>query len=90
MAGAFLFIYFLSFSSQHFFLLDQPPPAVLAKAWDGVKRERGNTHIVIDLQARVRSPRLDTFFLQTSILGAHTFFLAFLPFFFGYDSLGRG
>jgi len=43
-------------------------------------------------QARVRSPWLDAYFLQTSMLGTHTFFLVFLPafFFFGYDDLGRG
>ena len=50
--------------------------------------------VVIDRasQARVRSPWLDTYFLQTSMLGTHTFFLVFLPlfFFFGYDDLGRG
>jgi len=31
--GAFVFLFF--FPSQHFFLLDCPPPAVLAKARDG-------------------------------------------------------
>ena len=43
-------------------------------------------------QARFRSPWLDTYFLQTSMLGTHTFFLVFLPvfFFFGYDELGTG
>jgi len=47
--------------------------------------------VIAEWQARVRSPRLDTFFQQTSMLGTHTFFLAFLPifFFFGYDKLGR-
>jgi hypothetical protein len=48
--------------------------------------------VVVFLQARVRSPWLDTYFLQTSMLGTHTFFLVFLPlfWFFGYDELGRG
>jgi hypothetical protein len=43
-------------------------------------------------QARVRSPWLDTYFLQSSMLGTHTFFLVFLPafFFFGHDEMGRG
>jgi len=42
-------------------------------------------------QARVRSPWLDAYFLHTSMLGTHTFFLVFLPmfFFFGHDGLGR-
>ena len=44
------------------------------------------------LQAKVRSPWLDTYFLYASMLGTHTFFLVFLPifFFFGHDDLGRG
>ncbi|KAH9038097.1 hypothetical protein EDB85DRAFT_1860858, partial [Lactarius pseudohatsudake] len=43
------------------------------------------------LQSRVRTPWLDTYFLHTSTLGTHTFFLVFLPafFFFGHDDLGR-
>ncbi|KAH9961635.1 hypothetical protein BGW80DRAFT_1210922 [Lactifluus volemus] len=43
-------------------------------------------------QSRIRSPWLDTYFLQTSMLGTHTFFLVFLPIFFflGYGELGRG
>jgi len=83
--------FFFSFSSQHFFFLDHPPPAVFVGGAGWVERERGKAHVVVDLQARVRSPRLDTFFQQTSMLGTHTFFLAFLPafFFFGYDKLGR-
>jgi hypothetical protein len=50
----------------------------------------GEAHIFS--QARVRSPWLDVYFLQTAMLGTHTFFLVFLPafFFFGYDDLGRG
>ena len=44
------------------------------------------------LQAKVRSPWLDTYFVHASMLGTHTFFLVFLPlfFFFGHDDLGRG
>ncbi|KAH9028198.1 hypothetical protein EDB85DRAFT_1618395 [Lactarius pseudohatsudake] len=38
-----------------------------------------------------RTPWLDTYFLHTSMLGTHTFFLVFLPafFFFEHDDLGR-
>ena len=44
------------------------------------------------LQAKVRSPWLDTYFIYASMLGTHTFFLVFLPlfFFFRHDELGRG
>lgn len=54
-----------------------------------VERE---SDVIAQLQARVRSPWLDTYFLYTSMLGTHTFFLVFLPafFFFGHDELGRG
>ncbi|KAJ7199136.1 sphingosine-1-phosphate phosphatase [Mycena pura] len=40
----------------------------------------------------IRTPWLDSYFLYTSALGSHTFFMMFLPmlFFFGYDQLGRG
>ncbi|KAJ7512357.1 sphingosine-1-phosphate phosphatase [Mycena galericulata] len=44
------------------------------------------------LQDAIRSPWLDAYFVHTSALGTHTFFMTFLPmlFFFGYDELGRG
>ncbi|KAI9462865.1 hypothetical protein BJY52DRAFT_116203 [Lactarius psammicola] len=50
------------------------------------------SEVIAQWQARVRSPWLDTYFLHTSMLGTHTFFLVFLPafFFFGHDGLGRG
>ena len=40
----------------------------------------------------VRRPWLDTYFVYTSSLGTHTFFMTALPalFFFGYDEMGRG
>ncbi|KAI9444062.1 hypothetical protein H4582DRAFT_1919024 [Lactarius indigo] len=54
-----------------------------------VERE---SEIIAQWQSRVRTPWLDTYFLHTSMLGTHTFFLVFLPafFFFGHDDLGRG
>jgi len=51
-----------------------------------------NILVFVVLQARVRSPWLDTYFMHSSMLGTHTFFLGFLPLFFfcGYFELGRG
>ncbi|KAJ7150857.1 sphingosine-1-phosphate phosphatase [Mycena crocata] len=48
--------------------------------------------IVAKMQDAIRSPFLDSYFVHTSALGTHTFFMTFLPmlFFFGYDELGRG
>lgn len=44
------------------------------------------------MQNRLRNPWLDVYFLYTSSLGTHTFFMIALPilFFFGYHELGRG
>ena len=44
------------------------------------------------MQERFRSPWLDTFFVYTSSLGTHTFFMMALPalFFFGFPEIGRG
>ncbi|KAL4068629.1 hypothetical protein V8B97DRAFT_1918710 [Scleroderma yunnanense] len=45
-----------------------------------------------EMQRRLRTPWLDTYFLYTSSLGTHTFFMIALPvlFFFGYSELGLG
>lgn len=46
----------------------------------------------LSTQARIRTPLLDRYFVYTSSLGTHTFFMTFLPmcFFFGFDQFGRG
>ncbi|KAI0259698.1 hypothetical protein BC834DRAFT_904558 [Gloeopeniophorella convolvens] len=67
-------------------------------AWRAALRQRcvkvveWESQVLGRWQARVRTPWLDTYFLQTSMLGTHTFFLLFLPclFFFGHHDLGRG
>lgn len=43
-------------------------------------------------QKYIRTPWLDAYFVYTSSLGTHTFFMTVLPafFFFGYEELGRG
>jgi len=50
------------------------------------------SQVIAQWQTRIRSPWLDTYFLQTSMLGTHTFFLIFIPgvYMFGPNELGRG
>ena len=68
-----------------------PPPVSSRGPNDGEESEF-NIVVFVGFQARIRSPWLDTYFLHSSMLGTHTFFLVFLPlfFFFGYFELGRG
>ncbi|KAJ3501621.1 hypothetical protein NLJ89_g9257 [Agrocybe chaxingu] len=48
--------------------------------------------ILATMQSKIRHPWLDAYFVYTSSLGTHTFFMILLPafFFFGYDEIGRG
>lgn len=57
-----------------------------------VKSLESETRVLAAMQKRIRTPFLDKFFVYTSSLGTHTFFLAALPmcFFFGFDRFGRG
>lgn len=43
-------------------------------------------------QSKIRTPLLDRYFVYTSSLGTHTFFMIVLPvfFFFGFRDIGRG
>ncbi|KAJ7197104.1 PAP2 superfamily-domain-containing protein [Mycena haematopus] len=52
----------------------------------------GIMHPLTTDQDAIRSPFLDAYFVYSSALGTHTFFMTFLPmaFFFGYPELGRG
>ncbi|KIJ63094.1 hypothetical protein HYDPIDRAFT_29782 [Hydnomerulius pinastri MD-312] len=63
--------------------------AIRAQILKAVERE---SPILARMQARLRSPWLDKYFVYTSSLGTHTFFMIALPllFFFGYGELGRG
>ncbi|THH18859.1 hypothetical protein EW146_g2215 [Bondarzewia mesenterica] len=63
--------------------------AVRSKLVRCVEWESG---VLARVQERVRTPWLDAYFVYTSTLGTHTFFMCFIPafFFFGYDELGRG
>ncbi|KAH9477378.1 Dihydrosphingosine 1-phosphate phosphatase [Psilocybe cubensis] len=47
--------------------------------------------IIAAMQEKIRTPWLDAYFVYSSILGTHTFFMILLPalFFFGYDETGR-
>ncbi|KAJ6469356.1 sphingosine-1-phosphate phosphatase [Mycena sanguinolenta] len=57
-----------------------------------VAQIRVESVLVAKIQDAIRSPFLDNYFVYTSALGTHTFFMTFLPmlFFFGYPELGRG
>ncbi|KAE9407611.1 hypothetical protein BT96DRAFT_809540 [Gymnopus androsaceus JB14] len=50
------------------------------------------SHLIASLQRRLRSPFLDAYFVYTSSLGTHTFFMILLPamFFFGFKEVGMG
>ncbi|KAF9458927.1 hypothetical protein BDZ94DRAFT_1200301 [Collybia nuda] len=54
-----------------------------------VKRE---SEIIAKMQDAIRTPWLDAYFVYTSSLGTHTFFMTVLPafFFFGHAEMGRG
>ncbi|KAH7882264.1 hypothetical protein F5I97DRAFT_1931462 [Phlebopus sp. FC_14] len=63
--------------------------AIRAQILKAVKAE---SPVLARMQNRLRNPWLDDYFLYTSSLGTHTFFMIALPllFFFGYSELGRG
>ncbi|KAG6907686.1 hypothetical protein DXG01_007789 [Tephrocybe rancida] len=50
------------------------------------------SEIIAKLQNLIRTPWLDAYFVYTSSLGTHTFFMTVLPalFFFGHSEMGRG
>ncbi|KZT61729.1 acid phosphatase/Vanadium-dependent haloperoxidase [Calocera cornea HHB12733] len=57
-----------------------------------VRNLRTESEWITQMQKVVRKPWLDTYFVYTSTLGTHTFFMTVLPafFFFGYPVMGRG
>ncbi|KAI5118596.1 hypothetical protein M0805_004171 [Coniferiporia weirii] len=57
-----------------------------------VRRIQTESEWIARMQERVRSPWLDSYFVYTSSLGTHTFFMTALPilFFFGFLEAGRG
>ncbi|KAJ7072297.1 sphingosine-1-phosphate phosphatase [Mycena amicta] len=57
-----------------------------------VRSIRAESVLVARLQDAIRTPLLDKYFVYTSAMGSHTFFMLFLPmlFFFGHEKLGRG
>ncbi|GAA96100.1 hypothetical protein E5Q_02761 [Mixia osmundae IAM 14324] len=56
-----------------------------------VRHVEYETPLLLELQTRYRTKWLDHYFVQTSLLGTHTFFLAVLPLFwwFGQPDWGR-
>ncbi|KAI9567968.1 PAP2 superfamily-domain-containing protein [Boletus coccyginus] len=57
-----------------------------------VKAVARESIIIGSLQGRLRNSWLDSYFLYSSTLGTHTFFMVALPimFFFGFPEVGRG
>ncbi|KAF7288673.1 Sphingosine-1-phosphate phosphatase [Mycena chlorophos] len=57
-----------------------------------LKSIRVESVLVARMQKAVRNQTLDMYFVYTSAMGSHTFFMLFLPmlFFFGYPQLGQG
>ncbi|KAL0957978.1 hypothetical protein HGRIS_000155 [Hohenbuehelia grisea] len=57
-----------------------------------VKSVHWESDVIARMQHAIRTPWLDAYFVYTSSLGTHTFFMTFLPimFFFGFAELGRG
>ena len=53
---------------------------------------REESDYLAKMQRSIRTPWLDTYFVYTSSLGTHTFFMTSLPmfFFFGFQEMGRG
>jgi len=58
--------------SQHFLLLSLPTLCLCQHSRRGAVEKKDKLISFFDLQARVRSPGLDTYFLQTFMLGTHT------------------
>ncbi|QRW10624.1 dihydrosphingosine 1-phosphate phosphatase [Ceratobasidium sp. AG-Ba] len=57
-----------------------------------VKNLKVESEWIGNMQRKIRHPFLDTYFVYTSSLGTHTFFMIVLPtfFFFGYPMVGIG
>ncbi|KAL4258395.1 Phosphatidic acid phosphatase type 2/haloperoxidase domain-containing protein [Pleurotus pulmonarius] len=55
-----------------------------------VKNVTWESNVIARIQEYIRTPWLDAYFVYTSSLGTHTFFMIMLPmmFFFGYEELG--
>ncbi|TFK70137.1 hypothetical protein BDN72DRAFT_959047 [Pluteus cervinus] len=57
-----------------------------------VKSVAWESRVIARMQDYIRTPWLDAYFVYTSSLGTHTFFMTALPgvFFFGFEEMGRG
>ncbi|KAF5380023.1 hypothetical protein D9615_006192 [Tricholomella constricta] len=57
-----------------------------------VKTVKWESEVIARMQNLIRTPWLDAYFVYTSSLGTHTFFMTVLPafFFFGHNEMGRG
>lgn len=83
--------YAVGTAPEEFYERTLPPWRAAARKFV-IRRLQDESRWIERLQERVRSPWLDTYFVYTSSLGTHTFFMTVLPalFFFGYADIGRG
>ena len=83
--------YAVGTAPEHFYSSTLAPWRASARRFF-IRRLRSESEWIASLQDRVRSPWLDTFFVYTSSLDTHTFFMMALPalFFFGLPGIGRG
>ncbi|KAF8653533.1 hypothetical protein AX14_008296 [Amanita brunnescens Koide BX004] len=71
---------------------------VMLPRWRAAIRQRllrtveVESRVIARMQEFIRTPILDAYFVYTSSLGTHTFFMTAIPalYFFGYDDLGGG
>ncbi|CAG8486033.1 8639_t:CDS:2 [Cetraspora pellucida] len=67
-----------------------PPTSAQLRRWL-LSTIRKETRLLAKIQNSLHHPLLDSFFMYSSALGSHTFFILFLPIFFwlGYGSVAR-
>lgn len=83
--------YAVGTAPDEFYARSLPPWRAVARKFV-MQRLQGESAWIAKMQQKVRSPFLDSYFMYTSSLGTHTFFMMGLPclFFFGYPEIGSG
>ncbi|KAL5521565.1 LCB3 [Sanghuangporus sanghuang] len=85
------FLYAVGTAPEEFYTRTLAPWRATARRFI-MQRLQLESEWIAKMQEQVRSPYLDAFFVYTSSLGTHTFFMIALPalFFFGFADIGRG